>query len=168
MTDSNKTKLAPTEELINQLRTTPYSRDGRTYRRLIDQIDWNLAAAEVLDRALSVTLSFADLRRAKQITALARQRFPENEIFARAWQLFDPPPVRWSKPRWQQPPDFLKHCMEWLDEHVYDYEVGHWLAMNDGQLVADAPTRQELDNLLASLKGKNPLAEHALIHQVLS
>ncbi len=167
MNDNDKSKVAPSDEIISQLKDAAKNRDNRTYNRLIDQVDWKSASAEWLDKAIGITLAFMDMRQAKKLTEIGLTQFPENEVFTRVWRLFNPPPARVGKARWQSTPEALDASMNWIQEHADEYERGHWLAVKNGNLVADAPTLKELDKVIESLGGPEILATDSIIQQVI-
>ncbi|MDM8524516.1 hypothetical protein QUF80_14195 [Desulfococcaceae bacterium HSG8] len=54
--------------------------------------------------------------------------------------------------------------MEWIKQHDNEYQIGHWLAVRPGELVADAPTRDELDKKLSMLpEDKKPYLVYRVI-----
>jgi len=132
-----------------QLDVASAKHDGRAYRHLIGQTDWSRASAELLDRAIGLAIGFGDMKRGKELTELGLRRFPEHEKFARASLLFNPRPSKVIKTEWRPPRNWFRDSMEWIRQHIDDYEIGHWLAVRPGELVADAPTRDELDKKLA-------------------
>jgi len=71
-------------------------------------------------------------------------------------------PARVVKTAWRPPRNWFKDSMEWIKQHIDEYEIGHWLAVRPGELVADAPTRDELDRKLTLLR------EPCLIYKVIS
>lgn len=166
MTHNQQPQITPTDELISQLKATVEQQDNRTYRHLMNQLDWSLASADQLDQAIGVTLALGDTRRARKLTELGRERFPNEDVFARVWRLLNPPPARVVAPRWRSSMSALDASIQWLDQHADEYEPGHWLAVKSGQLVADAPTRQELDKIIESLGGPEILAIDSVIQQV--
>ncbi len=135
---------------------------------MIDQVDWKLASAERLDKAIGIALAFVDMRRVKQLTEIGLARFPENEVFSRVWRLFNPPPARVGKAKWRSSAEALDNSMEWLQEHAHEYEPGHWLAVKSGQLIAEAPTLNELDEILDTLGGPEIVATDSIVHQVVA
>jgi hypothetical protein len=155
---------APSPELIAQPDTAADSRDGRAYRRLMDETDWHSAPADVLDRAIGLALSFGDMKRGKALTELGLRRFPDHKQIARTWLLFNPRPARVIKTAWHPPRNWFRDSMEWIKQHVNEYEIGHWLAVRPGELVADAPTRDELDKKLSVLpEDKKPCLIYSVI-----
>jgi hypothetical protein len=165
---TNNGKLAPTPELISELRNTAHTRNYRTYRRLIEQLDWQQASAEAINRGIGVTIAFTDMKRAKPLTELAWQRFPEDEQVGRYWRFLNPPPARIIKSDWRESPEEIQATGDWLDEHAHEYPLGHWLAVYNGQLVADAPTRNQLGDILDQLREKGLYERGAVTHQVIS
>lgn len=159
-------KLSPTLDLMIDLAKTPYTQDIRTYHRLINQIDWTLADAEVLDKALDVTIAFVDMKKTKQLASIGRERFPEHEGIAGAWKLVNPPPAKIIKSIKKTPPNWHQNVNNWLFEHYHEYQIGHWLAIGNGYLVADAST---LDDLLKKLEqlNQNGQDEKVLIEKVI-
>jgi hypothetical protein len=55
-----------------------------------------------------------------------------------------------------------------LDEHAHEYPLGHWLAVYNGQLVADAPTRNELGDILDELCENGQDKRGPLVYKVIS
>jgi|GEM_PF-2462231 len=160
-------KIVPSDEIINQLRDMAKNQDYRTYSHLIDQVDWQLASAESLDKTISVTLAFVDMERTKKVTAIGLERFPENEVFTRTWRLFNPRSARVVKTKWQSSPESLEASMKWLQQHVREYKPGYWLAVKAGQLIANAPNREEFDRAIEKLGGAEILAVNTIVHRVL-
>lgn len=157
-------KISPLPEVMAQLDTAVDKRDGRTYRALMDQTDWHSAPADVLDRAIGLAISFGDMKRGKALTELGRSRFPEHKQIARTSLLFNPRPARVIKTAWHPPRNWFRDSMEWIKQHVNEYEIGHWLAVRPDELVADAPTRDQLDKKLSVLpEDKKP----CLIYRVI-
>lgn len=152
------------KEVMDRLDSAVQNRDGRTYRRLMDQADWYSAPADVLDRAIGLAIGFGDMKRGKALTELGIRRFPEHEQIARTSLLFNPRPARVVKtPR--RPVNWFRDSMEWIRQHVDEYEIGHWLAVRPGELVADASTRDGLDKKLSILpEDKKPY----LVYKVIS
>lgn len=167
MNNNDKPKTAPSDEMINQLKEAVKNCDNRTYNRLINQTDWKLASAERLDKAIGIALAFIDIRQAKKLTEIGLAQFPKNEVFMRIWRLFNPPPARVGKPRWQSTSEALDASVNWIQEHADEYERGHWLAVKNGKLIADAPTLKELDKVVELLGGPEILATDSIIQQVI-
>ncbi len=164
----DKLKLAPSDEMINRLKDAANNGDNRNYNRLIDQVDWKLASAKCLDKMIGIALAFVDMRRAKQLTEIGLECFPENEVFLRVWPLFNPPPARVGKAKWRSSAEALDNSMKWVQEHAQEYKPGHWLAVKSGQLIAEAPTLNELDNILDALGGSEIVATNSIVHQVVA
>jgi hypothetical protein len=161
-------KIVPSDEIINQLKETAKNQNNRSYSCLMKQIDWELANAEQLDKAIGVALAYVDMKRAKQLTEIGLEHFPDNQIFIRVWRLFNPPPARVGKTKWRSSIEALDASMNWMEEHADEYERGHWLAVKNGDLVADAPTRHELDKIIESLGGPEILATDSIVQQVIA
>ena len=162
-------KLDPSPEVIQSLRDSAYAFDNRGYRKLIDKIDWEKASAKSLNTGLSAAIVFTDLRRAEKISKIGLEKYPDDEVFIRIQPLFNPPKARVGKNPWTvpKPPNFLNNSMDWIDENQDNYEIGHWLAVYDGILVADAPTRRELGEILDARRAEDHMARHALIYKVI-
>lgn len=160
--------LAPTSKRIDQLTESAHTNNYRSYRGLIDQIDWTQASGDELSKAIGVTLTFVDMKRTKSLAELGHKRFPEHERLIGAWKLVNPPPARIVKSKWRPTFEGMQATGDWLDEHAYQYPLGHWLAVRHGQLMADAPTRTELDNILDSLHEKGEVEWPILVHKVLT
>jgi len=139
-------------------------RDGRAYRCLTEHTDWSATSAEVLDRAISMAISFGDMRRGKEFTELGLRKFPECRQFVRASLLFNPRPARVVRTPWRHPKNWFRDSLEWIRQHIDEYEIGHWLAVRPGELIADAPTRDELDKKLA-MSGED--GKPSLIYKVI-
>lgn len=162
-------KTCPTPELIHELRTVAHADNYRAYRRLVNQIDWNLSHdAELIDEGIGIMIGYGDMKRAKSLTETAHERFPEHEQIARTLSIFHPPPARVVTPKWRESPESALATWQWLDDHAHDYSIGHWLSVWDGQLVADAPSRSELDKILNTLRQNGTLEGPTLIHKVIS
>lgn len=144
-------KIPPSPDVMDRLDAAVDKHEGQTYRYLMDQTDWHLASADVLDRAIGIALSFGDMKRGKALTELGLSRFPEHEQIARTWLLFNPRPARVIKKTERRPINWFTDSMKWIKQHVNEYEIGHWLAVSPGELIADAPTRDELDKKLSVL-----------------
>jgi hypothetical protein len=144
-------KISPSSEVMDQLEAAVDNHDGRTYRHLMDQINWLLAPADVLDRAIGLAIHVGDMKRSKALTDLGLKRFPEHQQIARTALLFHPRPARVTTTAWRPPPNWFRDSMEWIRQHVDEYETGHWLAVRPGELVAEAPTRDELETKLGML-----------------
>jgi hypothetical protein len=168
MNDNDKLKIAPTDEIINRLKEAAKNGDNRTYNRLIDQVDWNLASDSVIDQAIDIALAFMDTHRAKHLAEIGHKRFPEHKTLARTWRMFNPPPARVAKSRWRSSPEELQASMDWLREHAREYNPGHWLAVKSGRLIADAPTRKELKKIIDNLGEPEILATNSIVYQVMA
>ncbi len=168
MNDNDKLKIAPSEKIISQLETAADNHDHRSYSRLIDQVDWNLASASVIDQTIDIALAFLDTRRAKRLAEIGHKRFPEHKTLARTWRMFNPRPARVAKSRWRSSPKELQASMDWLREHAREYKPGHWLAVKSGQLIADAPTRKELKKIINKLGEPEILATNSIVYQVMA
>ena len=161
--------IRPSDELIKELMETAETLSGRKYRRMMKEIDWSIATADQLDKAISTSLSFTDLKRAEYLSKIGLERFPDNEVFIRIQPLFNPPPSRVSKRRWApNTPGALKRSSEWIREHNDEYEIGYWLAVTDGELIAEAPNREEFNKVIESLGGPEILARNTIVHHVIS
>ncbi|GEM_PF-4715610 len=156
----NNVEMGLLNETLNQLKTVT---DHRVYDRLMDKVDWQSASAEILDKAIGVALAFGDTRQAKQLTKIGLERFPQHEIFTRVWRLFSSPPARVGKSRSQSSMADLDASMKWIQEHAREYKPGHWLAVKSGQLLAEAPTFNELNKIL-----KTHHIVDSIVYQVIS
>ncbi len=156
----NNVEIGRLNETLNQLETVTNRRD---YDWLMNKVDWQSASAEILDKAIGVALAFGDTRQAKQLTQIGLERFPQHEVFTRVWRLFNPPPARVGKPRSQSSIADLDASMKWIQEHAHEYKPGHWLAVKSGQLLAQAPTFNELNQIL-----KTRHIVDSIVHQVIS
>jgi hypothetical protein len=108
------------------------------------------------------------MKRTKPLTELARQRFPEDEQVSRYWRFLNPPPPRVIKSKWRGSAEEIQATGDWLDEHAHEYPLGHWLAVYNGQLLADAPTLSKVGEILDQLRDKGQYERGALTHQVIS
>ena len=161
--------VPPSDELIEELGKTTMPHNGRAYRKLMKQIDWRLGTAEQIDAGLGVSLAFVDLERAKQLAKLGLELYPTYEPFVRVQPLFDPPSSRAIKRKWpRSTPGALETSAAWIREHNDDYELGHWLAVKNGELLADAPTLKELDEKIESLGTPSIASYNTIIHKVIS
>ncbi len=151
-------------EIMAQLDVVADKHDGRAYRHLIGQTDWSKASAELLDHAIGIAIRFGDMRRGRALTELGLRRFPGHKPFARASLLFHPRPSKVVSTPWRPPKNWFKDSIEWIRQHIDEYEVGHWLAVRPGERVADAPTRDELDKKLA-MSGED--GKPSLIYKVI-
>ncbi len=136
---------------MDQLEAAVDNQDGGVYRHLMDQIDWRLAPADVLDRAIGFAIHVGDMKRGKALTELGLTHFPEHQQIARTALLFHPRPARVAKTARHPSPNWFRDSIKWIQQHVDRYEIGHWLAVSLGELVADAPTRNELETKLDML-----------------
>ena len=168
MNSNDKQKITPSGEIIEQLAIMADNRDSRSYRRLMDKVDWRLASSKLLDKGIDMALAFVDMRRAKTLTEIGLERFPKEEIFSRTWLLFNPRPARIVKSRGRSSPEKLQASMDWLREHAGEYEPGYWLAVKAGQLIASAPTLKELDEIIETIGGAKILATNSIVHQVIT
>ncbi|MEM7537110.1 MAG: hypothetical protein AAF639_33360 [Chloroflexota bacterium] len=168
--NGNGTPLVrPSDGLIQELMETAETQSGRAYRRIMKQTDWYLANADQLDKAISASLAFVDLQQAEHLSKIGLERFPKNNVFIRIQPLFSPAPARVVKRRWEpNTPGALQASAKWIREHNDEYEIGHWLAVKDGELIADAPTLKEFDELIESLGGEEILARNTIVHKVIS
>lgn len=164
----NPIKATPTSEIMAELNEAADNTDHHAYHRLINQIDWDLAEADVLDEALGVTISFADMKQTKRLATLGYKRFPEHKGIVGAWKLVNPKPAQVAKKREDTPPNWFKDSMDWLSSHVHDYQKGHWMAVNADSLVTEAPTYAELNQKLAKLRNNSKIDGPILVHQVIS
>ncbi|MEM7530652.1 MAG: hypothetical protein AAF639_00630 [Chloroflexota bacterium] len=163
-------KIDPSSGVLDELYQIAHTQDNRAYRRLVDQVDWDMASAEELDKGIGVMLGFADTRRSKVLAEMGLEKYPDYEVFTRIQPIFNPRPAHVAKPRGKTPKsrDFLKNSMEWIIDNGDNYEVGHWLAVNNGVLVADSPSRHELGKILKAMRAENnPLTDHVLVHQII-
>ncbi|MEM7535998.1 MAG: hypothetical protein AAF639_27705 [Chloroflexota bacterium] len=163
-------KIDPSSGVLDELSQIASTQDHRAYRRLIDKVDWDMASAEELDKGISVMLGFVDTRRSKVLAEMGLEKYPDYEVFTRIQPIFNPRPARVAKLREKTPKPryFLKNSMEWIIENQDEYEVGHWLAVNNGVLVADSPSCHELSQMLDTMRTENnPLTDHILVHQII-
>jgi hypothetical protein len=156
-------KISPSPEVMDQLEMAVDNHDGRTYRHLMDQIDWFLAPADVLNRAIGLAIHVGDMRRSKILTELGLKRFPDHQQIARTALLFHPRPARVAKTTRHPSLNWFRDSMQWIQQHVGMYEIGHWLAVSPGELVADAPTRDELEAKLDMLEERKPVLIYKVI-----
>ncbi|MEM7535426.1 MAG: hypothetical protein AAF639_24835 [Chloroflexota bacterium] len=163
-------KIVPTDELMDELWAVAQERNGRVYRRMMKQLDWTVASEEQLRKAIGITLGYVDLRQADYLSQIAIERFPDSQSFASVRKLFEKQPtLKPTKRRGpRSTPGAFKASMEWISEHNDDYEIGHWLAVNNGTLIADASTLDELDEIVDALLGKELLASDTLVYKVIS
>lgn len=157
------TTLSPSPENMEQLESAVDNQDGNAYRHLMDQIDWRLASADELDRAIGFAIRAGDLKRGKILTELGLTRFPDHQQIARTALLFHPRPARVAKTTRHPSPNWFRDSMQWIQQHVGMYEIGHWLAVSPGELVADAPTRDELEAKLDMLEERKPVLIYKVI-----
>lgn len=172
----NNGLLPPSPEIMAKLggaadnviypRKAPYSR--RIYRQWIDKVDWLQASPEVLNEAMSITFAFSDTKRMKRLTRIGVERYPDLKLFQQAWKIWERPPMRMVPIRSEESAESFHATYEWLNQHAHEYELGHWLAVKDGKLVADAPTPKELTKILNELREKGEYTGDALVHQVIS
>ncbi|MEM7531742.1 MAG: hypothetical protein AAF639_06185 [Chloroflexota bacterium] len=162
-------KIAPTDKLVDELWAVAEQRNGRAYRRLMKQLDWTVASEEQITKAIGITLGYVDSKQADYLSQIAIERFPNSQPFANVRKLFEKPTVRRIKRTWPlNTPGALKASAAWIREHNDDYEIGHWLAVKNGELIADAPTRNEFNQIIDSLGGPEILANDTIIHKVIS
>ena len=82
MKNNDQQQIALSGALLNQLKKTAEDQDHRSYSRLMRQVDWKLADAEQLDKAIGVALAFVDMQRVKQLTEVGLECFPDQAVFA--------------------------------------------------------------------------------------
>lgn len=162
--------IAPTAELMADLRVAVEEENYRAYRLLVDKIDWRLSDdVDVVDEGIGLMIGYGDMKRAKAVTEMAHQRFPEHKQIARTWDgIFNFRPVRVVKSRRRPMLEEMEATAKWFDQHALEYELGHWLAVYYGQLVAEAPT---LDGLLQKVSEQEEQQGEeipALLHQVIA
>ncbi|MEM7539223.1 MAG: hypothetical protein AAF639_44105 [Chloroflexota bacterium] len=162
--------IAPTDELIEELRATLETMAGRKYRRMMKEIDWYQADRMHLHKAVSTAVSFTDMKQAEYLTDIGLERFPEDNAFQRTKLLFEPPkkmppPVR-RFPRGT--PGAIHASAAWIREHNDDYELGHWLAVKNGVLIAEGATREEFDTAVKALGDPEILTTRTLPSSIVS
>lgn len=159
-------ELGAAVENLNNPRKAHLSR--RLYRQWIDKVDWRQASPEVLNEAMGITFSFSDTKSMKRLTGIGVERFPDLKLFKQAWKIFERPPMRMVPTQSSESAESFDATFEWLDQHAHEYELGHWLAVKDGKLVADAPTSKELTQILNQLRERGEHEGGALVHKVIS
>lgn len=97
--------------------------------------------------------------RAWEIAKQGAEIFPESEPLTRAAEVLAPARVV-KKKRKASHIKGLTASLQWLAENGSRYK-DRWIAVHDGQMVADAATRDELDKHLSS-----KIRENALITRI--
>lgn len=115
--------------------------------RAIESIDWDTKSAEAFDEAIHMAIGLDTTRLAERLARRGYELHPESDALRRAVIVLGPPRVL---KRDLPPVPGLRYSMAWLREHGHEYS-GQWVALKDGTLIGNAPTRDNLLNLIGPI-----------------
>jgi hypothetical protein len=122
--------------------------DSHLFARQIEVTDWSTRQPDELIQAVRAALNQEWLTIAHKLLERGVALFPENEEIQRIGRTLSPPIVR-AVPG--KPPQGLSASRLWLRAHADAYR-GRWVAIYDGQLLAAAPSLEELRARIAPLE----------------
>jgi hypothetical protein len=127
--------------------------DEQALARLVSAIDWSRRPAADFARAIRLALDVGAHRTARQLAAKGVKRFPDSAELATYAELLGPARVLTT----DLPADpQVAAETEWLKGHGPEYR-GQWVALRGGELLAAAPTLEELVAQIGNPKGRDIL-----------
>jgi hypothetical protein len=118
------------------------------FAQAVEEIDWQRKPAEMFADVIRLALMIEALGVVRHLAKLGAERFPDDEYLVRAWKMFGPPRVVTSH---APPRKGQAATMAWLQNHAHEYR-GSWIAVQEGQLIADASSFNELIKKIGGLK----------------
>jgi hypothetical protein len=131
------------------LETTAQAGDEVDFVQSVAAINWYKRSAKDFERAIRLALQAGALLMARQLSELGAQRYPDHAKLQKFARILAPPRVIDA----HLPPDPNAGAdIEWLKTHADEYR-GQWVAIQGGELLASAPTMQELAAIIGNPKG---------------
>lgn len=121
------------------------------YSRIVDEIEWSTKSETLFREAIQMAFTLEAAKVAYKLAVLGHQQFPDSSWMKWAEHVFAPPRLL---DKHVPPVPGLDDSTKWLQEHANEYR-GMWVAVLDGTLVANAPSRKALFEELGDI-GDNP------------
>ncbi len=122
--------------------------DERAFLQAARDIDWSQRPAADFVRAVRLALAIGAHLLARNLADSGHRLYPQHEELLKTAHILAPPLVV----RADLPADPTAHLnLEWLRNHATEYG-GQWVALQDGRLLAIAPTVRQLRAQLSSTK----------------
>ena len=123
--------------------------DEAAFLRAANQLDWSRRPTSDFDRGIRLALAAGAHLFARSLAGQGAKLYPREQELQKMARILAPPRVV----RRHLPPDpSMRANQAWLVEHTAEYR-GRWVALEQGNLVATAPTVAELRPHLNSMTG---------------
>jgi hypothetical protein len=126
--------------LLDQLRSAAETQSRRAFVALVEAADWSIYPPTTLAQAVTMALNQEWLTTALDLARQGAALFPADETVQRIARTLAPP-IAHTVPG--EPPHGLAASRSWLRANADAYH-GQWVAVYDGQLLAAAPSLEEL------------------------
>ena len=113
----------------------------------VERVDWKIAPPALFHQAIGQLLELEIIPLARQLADQGHAQYPDDDRLERLARVLAPPRIVDHR---VTPRPSLEETMNWVREHSAKYS-GHWVAVNSGQLVGHATTRQTLVDAVGEL-----------------
>ena len=122
--------------------------DERAFWATVQAIDWTTRSPEDFIRTTQLALQAGAYLTARQISVEGAKRYPDHAELQKYARVLAPPKVTRSA---LPPNPAVSADIEWFKTHSAKYR-GQWVAVKNGELLAVAPSIQELKSKVSNLR----------------
>jgi hypothetical protein len=146
--------------LLSAIEEAAAKENRETFSLIVKKVDWSMRQPYELVRTIDLSLSLDMVPLAMELVSMAKRIFPSDKKIEVLARIISPPRAIGTRPSQSIGIDKSK---KWIKQNSFKYK-GKWIAVQNGELLGDAPTLKELHNQI----GQHKNTPNTIIVKVLS